>query len=71
MSENLQDEIQDLLFKLELAIRNKIEKETDTTNPIVSRQTCRAYKLWCWFWWSHPYDKNGICLRCGHKQVRK
>jgi hypothetical protein len=71
MSESLQDEIQDLLFKLELAIRNKIEKEADVTNPIVSRQTSRIYKAGCWLWYGHTYDKNGVCLRCGYKQVKK
>jgi len=67
MSENLQDEIQDLLFKLELAIKTKVEKGMDVADQRVTTQRSRFYKFWCFVIWGHLLNDKGLCLRCGKK----
>lgn len=67
MSEKEDDDVQDALSKLEMALRIQIEKSLVKTDIMVSTQRSRPYKFWCWLLFGHLLNDRGVCLRCGKK----
>jgi len=66
---NQEDDVQEALSKLEIAMRTQIEKSMSVTDMRVTTQRSRAYKLWCFIIWGHLLGPNGACLRCGKKII--
>ena len=67
MSEKEDDDVQEALSKLEMAIRIQIEKSLSKTDVRVTTQRSRFYKFWCYIIYGHLADPSGKCLRCGKK----
>jgi hypothetical protein len=67
MSNQEEDNVQELLAKLELAIRTQVEKSMSVTDVKVSTQRSRFYKFWCYAIYGHLLGPAGVCLRCGKK----
>ena len=64
---NQEDDVQEALSKLEIAIRTQVEKNMSVTDMRVTTQKTRLYKLWCLLTYGHLLGPNGVCLRCGKK----
>jgi len=62
-----EDDVQEALSKLEIAIRTQVEKSMSVTDMRVTTQRSRAYKLGCFIVWGHLLGPTGTCLRCGKK----
>lgn len=71
MSEKEDDDVQEAMLKLELAIRTQVEKSMNITDMRVSTQHSRFYKFWCFVIYGHLYNDKGLCLRCGKKLKNK
>lgn len=64
---NQEDDVQEALSKLEIAMRTQVEKNMSVTDMRVTTQKTRLYKLWCLLTYGHLLGPSGVCLRCGKK----
>lgn len=67
MSNQEEDDVQDAINKLEIAIRTQVERSLNVTDVRVSTQRSRFYKAWCFAIYGHLLGPSGICLRCQKK----
>ena len=65
MSEREEEDVQDALARLELAIRTQVEKSMSVKDMRVSTQHSRLYKFYCWIVYGHLLNEKNVCLRCG------
>jgi len=46
----------------------ELQTKSEKIDTDVSRQKSRLFKLFCFVWYGHLYDKSGICKRCYYKK---